>query len=91
MLAPNQFPTMEAIAHQIGMTERTLRRRLRDEKRNYADIIDDVRKNLALEYLTTTRMSVEDIAWKIGFSDSSNLRRAVKRWTGQTINEVRRG
>ena len=36
-------------------------------------------------------MSVEDIAWKIGFSDSSNLRRAVKRWTGQTINEVRRG
>tara|TARA_R100000935_G_scaffold58864_1_gene98774 strand:+ start:8330 stop:9424 length:1095 start_codon:yes stop_codon:yes gene_type:complete len=91
MLAPNQFPSMESIALQIGMTERTLRRRLRGENRSYADIIDDVRKKLALEYLTTTRMSVDDIAWKIGFSDSSNLRRAVRRWTGQTINEVRQG
>ncbi|WP_341197471.1 hypothetical protein [Hyphomonas chukchiensis] len=46
VLAPNQFPTMEAVAHQLGMTERTLRRRLATEKRNYADIIDDVRKIL---------------------------------------------
>jgi len=91
MMSPNQFPSMDAIAVQMGMTERTLRRRLRDEGRSYADIIDEVRKKLAMEYLTATRMSVDDVAWKIGFSDSSNLRRAVKRWTGQTINEVRRG
>lgn len=90
MMAPNQFPSMDAIAIQMGMTERTLRRRLKDEGRSYADIIDDVRKKLAMEYLTATRMSVDDVAWKIGFSDSSNLRRAVKRWTGQTINQVRR-
>lgn len=89
MLAPNRFPSMDSIALQMGMTERTLRRRLRDEGRSYADIIDDVRKNLALEYLRTTRMSVDDIAWKVGFTDSSNLRRAVKRWTGQTISDVR--
>lgn len=89
MLAPNRFPSMESIARQIGMTERTLRRRLSDENRNYADIVDDVRKKLALEYLRTTQMSIDDIAWKVGFTDSSNLRRAVKRWTGQTINDVR--
>ncbi len=82
---------MESIAKQFGMNERTLRRRLRDENRIYADIVDDVRKELALEYLNTTQMSVNEIAWKIGFSDSSNLRPAVKRWTGKTINEVRSG
>ena len=88
--APNRFPSMQAIALHLGMTERTLRRRLTDEDTSYADIIDDVRGKLALEYLRTTRMSVEDIAWKVGFSDSCNLRRAVKRWTGRTIGELRR-
>lgn len=90
MLAPNRFPSMHAIALQMGMTERTLRRRLNDEHSSYADIVDDVRKRLALEYLRTTRISADDIAWKVGFSDSSNLRRAIKRWTGQTLGEIRR-
>ena len=90
MLAPNRFPSMQAIAVQMGMTERTLRRRLDEEESSYADIVDDVRKRLALEYLRTTRMSADDIAWKIGFSDSANLRRAIKRWTGQTLGEIRR-
>ena len=89
LLAPNRFLSMESIAVQFGMTERTLRRRLSDEGRSYAEIVDDVRKKLALEYLRTTRMSADDIAWKVGFSDTSNLRRAVRRWTGQTISEVR--
>jgi AraC-like DNA-binding protein len=91
LLSPGPLPTMQAVATQFGMTERTLRRRLSDEGRSYADIIDEVRRKLTMEYLTTTRMSVEDVAWKVGFSDSPNLRRAVKRWTGQTISEIRRG
>ncbi|WP_374471019.1 AraC family transcriptional regulator [Phenylobacterium sp.] len=91
MLAPNRFPTMPAVAQRLGMTERTLRRRLHEAGHAYADIVDDVRRSLTLEYLTTTRISADDIAWKVGFSDSSNLRRAVKRWTGRTFAEVRRG
>jgi len=90
MLAPNRFPSMQAIADQLGMTERTLRRRLADENGSYGEIIDDVRRKLALEYLQTTRMSADDIAWKVGFSDSANLRRAIRRWTGKTISEIRR-
>lgn len=91
MLAPNQFPSMQAVAQRLGMHERTLRRRLEEAGNTYANIVDDVRKRLTLEYLTTTRISADDIAWKVGFSDSSNLRRAVKRWTGRTFAEVRRG
>jgi AraC-like DNA-binding protein len=89
MLAPNRSPTMAAVALELGMTERTLRRRLVEERASYAEIVDDVRRKLTLEYLQTTRMSADDIAWKVGFSDAANLRRAIRRWTGKTISELR--
>jgi AraC-like DNA-binding protein len=88
-LAPVRYASMQAVAVQLGMTERTLRRRLDDEESSFTDIVDDVRKKLTLEYLDTTRLTADDIALKVGFSDSSNLRRAVKRWTGQTMSERR--
>ena len=87
--APGQFPSMTAVAAQLGLMERTLRRRLAAESTSYDAIVDDVRRKLAVEYLQMTRMSVDDVAWKVGFSDSSNLRRAIRRWTGMTIGEVR--
>ncbi|MHA6316617.1 AraC family transcriptional regulator [Altererythrobacter sp. CAU 1778] len=89
LLAPNRFPSMQAVAEQMGMQERTLRRRLTAEDTSYGNIVDDVRRKLTLEYLQTTRMSVDDVAWKVGFSESANLRRALKRWTGQTVGDLR--
>ncbi|HGY2300962.1 TPA: AraC family transcriptional regulator [Pseudomonas putida] len=89
MLTPNQFPTMEQIAQQMRLTTRTLRRKLDAEGTDFGAILDDVRSSLALEYLQTTKMSTEDIAAKIGFSDSTNFRRAFKRWTGKTPRQVR--
>lgn len=91
LLAPNNFPSMKTVAEQLGLQERTLRRRLSAENTSYGAIIDDVRRKLAIEYLQTTRMSVDDVAWNVGFSDCANLRRAVRRWTGQTISEIRTG
>ena len=88
---PGQFPTMTTIAAQLGLQERTLRRRLVAEHSSYGAIVDDVRRKLAMEYLQTTRMSVEDVAWKVGFSDAANLRRAIRRWTGGTIGQIRSG
>jgi len=90
MRAPIRSSSMQAVAVQLGMTERTLRRRLDAENSRYADIVDDVRKKLTLEYLHATRLTADDIALKVGFTDNSNLRRAVKRWTGGTISELRR-
>jgi AraC-like DNA-binding protein len=87
--APSQFPSMATVAAQLGLQERTLRRRLAAEGTSYDLIVDDVRRKLAIEYLQMTRMSVDDVAWKVGFSDSSNLRRAVRRWTGKTVGELR--
>ena len=87
--APGQFPSMKAVAAQLGLQERTLRRRLAAEDSTYGSIVDDVRRKLAIEYLQATRMSVEDVAWKVGFSDGANLRRAVRRWTNKTVNQIR--
>lgn len=87
--APSQFPSMTEVASQLGLQERTLRRRLAAEDASYGAIVDDVRRKLAIEYLQTTRMSVDDVAWKVGFSDSANLRRAIRRWTGGTVGEIR--
>jgi len=89
--APSELPSMTAAAAQMGLQERTLRRRLANEDTSYGAIVDDVRRKLAIEYLQTTRMSVDDVAWKVGFSDSANLRRAIRRWTGKTISQVRAG
>lgn len=91
VLSAEQFPTMEHIAQQMQITTRTLRRKLEAEGTDYGTILDGLRGSLAMEYLQTTKMSTEDIAVKIGFSDGSNFRRAFKRWTGKTTREMRYG
>ncbi|MGO4329131.1 AraC family transcriptional regulator ligand-binding domain-containing protein [Cupriavidus sp. 2TAF22] len=80
MREPGVFPGMETVAETLGMTSRTLRRHLGTEGTSFGAILDDVRFSLATEYLKTTRMSTDDIALLLGFSDGANFRRARKRW-----------
>jgi AraC-like DNA-binding protein len=90
MRQPGEFPGMEVVAKALRMTSRTLRRRLESEGTSFVAIVDDVRCSLATEYLKTTRMSTDDIAMLLGFSDPANFRRALKRWTGKGPRELRR-
>nr|WP_258181788.1 AraC family transcriptional regulator [Burkholderia multivorans] len=57
---------------------------------SFQAIVDDVRCSLAREYLKDTRMNTSDITMLLGFSDGANFRRALKRWTGKTVNDLRR-
>lgn len=88
--APARPPSIDEIAAQMGMSGRTLRRRLEDDGANFHDIINDVRFRCAADMLLNTACSVESIAMQVGFSDASNFRRAFKRWGGQTPAEYRR-
>lgn len=90
MSTPGVLPPMESVARAMNMTSRTLRRRLLAEKTSFVAILDDVRCSLALEYLKTTKMSADDIATLLGFNDSAAFRRALKRWTGKGMGELRR-
>lgn len=88
--SPGKFPDMEEIADTLNMTTRTLRRHLAVEHRTFSAILDDVRHALAVEYLRTTNLSIEDVAALVGFSDVANFRKAFKRWTGETPAAVRK-
>jgi AraC-like DNA-binding protein len=86
---PGRFPDIEAASAQLQMTSRTLRRRLAAEGSSYQQVLDTVRRQLAIDYLQHTRMSVDDIASSLGFSDAANFRHAFKRWTGHTTSAYR--
>ncbi len=77
------FPSMDILAELVGCDVRTIRRRLRKEGTSYQIIKDNLRKELAVEYLQNTRFSVQEIGELLGFSEATNFRKAFIRWTGK--------
>lgn len=84
-------PTSDRIAHYLGLSEATLRRRLRDEHTSYQALKDQSQRRLAEYYLHHTGYSVAEIARRLGFCNAASLRRAFQRWTGATPAAARRG
>jgi AraC-like DNA-binding protein len=80
----------EDTAARLRMTRRTLTRRLSQEGTSFSALLEDVRRHTAVHYLQTTEHSVEDIAFLLGFSESSPFVRAFKRWTGMAPMAYRR-
>lgn len=83
-------PPIVAVARELCMSERTLRRRLAETGVSFQSLLDRLRKNRALELLPNPRFSVEQIAFAVGFTDPHNFRRAFRRWTGTTPGRMRR-
>lgn len=81
---PGHSPTMEAVAKRLSTTVRTLHRKLQAQGASFTQILDEVRCDLAKEYLRTTKLSTEDISELVGFSEAANFRHAFRRWTGST-------
>jgi len=81
---PGHSPSMESVARQLATTARTLNRKLHAEGTSFTQILDEVRCNLAKEYLRSTKLSTEDISELVGFSEAANFRHAFRRWTGIT-------
>jgi AraC-like DNA-binding protein len=71
------------------MSESTLQRRLATEGYKFQQLLDQVRNKLAHEYLTATKLSIDEIAALLGFSDAANFRRSFKRWSKKTPSVVR--
>ena len=78
------------MARELGLSERTFFRRLGEELISYQTIIDDVRRMLAIEYLRSTRLTVEGIGHRVGFADTANFRKAFANWAGQSPSQCRR-
>jgi AraC-like DNA-binding protein len=84
-------PRGQTVARRLGMPLRTLQRRLREEDTTLAALIDGVRFELAERYLSDARISTQEAAFLLGFSDVSAFHRAFVRWTGVTPAEYRSG
>lgn len=88
---PGRFPGIEEVAAALCLNTRTLRRRLDEEGTSYIKLLASVRQALAVDYLSTSLLEIDDIAAALGFSDAASFRHAFKRWTGRTPNEYRSG
>ena len=86
---PGFFPDIDYVAEKMGMSTRTLRRRLKEENSSYRELLDEIRFGLAKEYLGNTNLSMEEICGLLGYSESGNFSHAFRRWSGQSPREWR--
>jgi AraC-like DNA-binding protein len=86
---PHGRVLIEDVARSLGMSKRTLARKLSDEGLNYSEIFEHLRRDLAVRYLDDRRMHVSKIAWLLGFHEVSAFTHAFKRWTGKTPSQLR--
>lgn len=83
-------PTLMQVADLLHTSERTLRRKLGEQQTSYQELLDVVRKDHALGLLQGEGVQLSSVAAALGFSDVRNLRRAVRRWTGQAPTSLRK-
>jgi AraC-like DNA-binding protein len=88
-LLPHGRVLLGDIARTLGMSERTLGRKLADEGLNFTEILQQLRHDLAVRYLDDRKLHVSKIAWLLGFHDVSAFTHAFKRWTGKAPSQAR--
>jgi AraC-like DNA-binding protein len=80
---------IELVAESLNVTVRTLQRRLSAEQSSYNHLLDQVRHQLAMEYIKDPATNATEIAFKLGFNDSGSFGRSFKRWTNQSFSQFR--
>jgi len=81
--------SMDLIAGKLGVSRPTLFRKLKAEGVTFEQVLDELRHKLALHYLSGKKVSVNETAYLVGFSDPAAFSRAFKRWTGSSPRVMR--
>ena len=82
--------SIDAVAGELGMGRHTLFRKLRDEGVTFKQVLNELRHELARQYLGDRKCAVNETAYLLGFSDPAAFSRAYKRWTGHSPRQVQR-
>jgi AraC-like DNA-binding protein len=90
-LLPDGKAKAENVAAALAVSVRTLSRRLAQEGTTYGDVVDELRKSLATEYLKDPGISLGQITWLLGYEGSTSFNHAFKRWTGRSPSADRHG
>jgi AraC-like DNA-binding protein len=88
-LLPHGKAKAQTVAKNLALSRRTLSRRLADEGTTHGEVVDQLRRSLALQYLKEPGMSVSQIAWLLGYEGSTSFNHAFRRWTGESPSAAR--
>jgi AraC-like DNA-binding protein len=88
---PSGTPTLPQVARSLGLSERTLRRRLAEQRTSFQDLLEGCRSSLAGRYLERKDLALAEIAFLLGFSEPSPFYRAFRRWFGLSPERYRQG
>lgn len=89
-LLPAGETTIEVAASKLNISKRTLQRKLTQEDTNFQQQLNNVREMLAKNYLKNTTLSVDEIAYLLGYLESNSFLRAFLIWTGTSVSHYRR-
>ncbi len=88
-LLPHGKARADEVAGRLGLSPRTLARRLASEGLTFEGILSELRADLAKRYLRDESLAISQIAWLVGYKEVSAFTHAFKRWTGKTPREAR--
>ena len=88
-LLPHGKASVPEVARQLGMSRRTLSRKLHDERTAFLNMVDELRTALAQRYLSERELPMSEIAWLLGYREVSSFTHAFRRWTGMTPRQFR--
>jgi AraC-like DNA-binding protein len=88
-LLPQGKAQAHTVAKALALSVRTPARRLADEGVTYGEVVDQLRRTLALQYLKEPGMSLSQIDWLLGYEGSTSFNHAFRRWTGRSPSAVR--
>ncbi len=83
-------PTVKKVAEHLGVSARTLQRRLEEEGKSFTAILESVRRDAALQMLKGGNMRIYEVASRLGYSESSTFHRAFRRWEHKSPRRYRR-
>lgn len=88
-LVKPEFPTIEQVASHLNMSVRTFQRRLKEEGYSFKKLINQLRKEFAMNYLKQDDLSISEVAYLLDYSDPSAFIRSFKNWTGYTPKQYK--
>lgn len=88
-LLPHERICADDVARKLGMSRRTLARKLASEGLSFGVVVDQLRRDLAKRHIKDPALSISQIAWLLGFQEVSTFTHAFKRWTGMTPSKMR--
>ena len=86
---PSGRPNQETVARAMNMSIRALQRRLRDHGTSFREVLENVRKELAVSYLSEPHRSIAEISYLLGFTEPANFTRSFREWKGVVPTKFR--